>query len=444
MIWNIPTTNTFTTIGMLFVLAFRVAATQIVDAKGRRGLQMLDTRGQSSGPVQPLPITELLKDFVQQQPRRVTAMVLGGETAPPSRFPYFVSLRRRSDESHYCGGSLVAADKVLTAAHCIDPQLPNKGEPLPIVHIGRNCRACPEVPVRANTVSTEFHPNWTGNIGNGYDVAILKLDQRVRSPLIEVAPSDSRFSVGQQLKVIGFGYHDELQELADDLQLGTVEYLPAESCREKFLSKVSHEIIRETMMCAFSPSTDACQGDSGGPLILPSPRGFPSQDLLVGVVSAGVGGCVQDGLPAIYTNLAEVSTFLRAHLLAQPPMIQSAPTCQESFEINWLFGVCPYELQFWRVIGELTVISLISSSRIVPEQSIEIGSDWGVSLTSCRCPVYTRVFVKIQAATRDQADRIWNFVSDDRNVLWRIRNTVPGISCTSGLKLSGRKIQGVC
>lgn len=42
---------------------------------------------------------------------------MGGDDAEPGRFPYTVSLQRITDEGeyrHYCGGSLVAPDMVLT------------------------------------------------------------------------------------------------------------------------------------------------------------------------------------------------------------------------------------------------------------------------------------------------------------------------------------------
>ena len=46
--------------------------------------------------------------------------IVGGEPAQEGEFPYIVSLQRGS--SHFCGGSLLNADTVITAAHCAQGQ----------------------------------------------------------------------------------------------------------------------------------------------------------------------------------------------------------------------------------------------------------------------------------------------------------------------------------
>ena len=44
--------------------------------------------------------------------------IVGGSQASPGQFPYQVSLRS-STNSHFCGGSIINARYILTAAHVI-------------------------------------------------------------------------------------------------------------------------------------------------------------------------------------------------------------------------------------------------------------------------------------------------------------------------------------
>ena len=48
-----------------------------------------------------------------QRPR-----IIGGSTAPPTRYPYTVA-RTHGGSDFFCGGSLIAPDMVLTAAPCL-------------------------------------------------------------------------------------------------------------------------------------------------------------------------------------------------------------------------------------------------------------------------------------------------------------------------------------
>lgn len=51
--------------------------------------------------------------------------IVGGETAEPHQFPYQVSLRGRVSAGHFCGGSIIRDNWILSAAHCLTDTEPD-------------------------------------------------------------------------------------------------------------------------------------------------------------------------------------------------------------------------------------------------------------------------------------------------------------------------------
>ena len=65
-------------------------------------------------------------DTARQSPR----IINGQDMTDPTRYPWFVQLRTNPDangQQTACGGSLIAPDVVLTAAHCICAPLDEDG-----------------------------------------------------------------------------------------------------------------------------------------------------------------------------------------------------------------------------------------------------------------------------------------------------------------------------
>jgi len=263
-----------------------------------------------------------------------SARIIGGTIAPRDRFPYAVSLvdPTRSPASHVCGGSLIAPDIVLTAAHCFESF---SGVELHRYDISDNTEIFESFIVREHV----RHPLYRDKVGEfNYDFMLLQLYGKSSINAFVTINSDPNIpSVeGQSLTVLGWGDIDPTnkQELAEELQMTDVNYVTNEDCEASegeikgFFASLGG-LITDAMMCAADLNEDACQGDSGGPLILPRRKKIPTgvislplnnmgssdeegydYDIQVGVVSWGLG-CAHPDFPGVYARISSEYEWIR-------------------------------------------------------------------------------------------------------------------------------------
>ncbi|XP_066575458.1 trypsin-2-like [Amia ocellicauda] len=215
--------------------------------------------------------------------------IVGGYECQPHSQPWQVSL---NVGYHFCGGSLINQQWVLSAAHCYKSRIE--------VRLG-------EHHIRQNEGTEQFisssivirHPRYNAyTIDN--DVMLIKLSSpaQLNSNVQPVALPSGCASAGTQCRVSGWG--NTMSSVSGDrLQCLEIPILSNADCQNAYPG-----MITSAMFCAgyLEGGKDSCQGDSGGPVVCGGQ--------LQGVVSWGYG-CAEPGNPGVYAKVCMFTDWIR-------------------------------------------------------------------------------------------------------------------------------------
>ena len=236
----------------------------------------------------------------------VHPFIVGGQPVPNiSDAHWQVALVDGNDNRmfQFCGGSLVAPNWVLTAAHCVDNSIVLKDPKRLDVIAGTLTYKTGGV--RSDVEKMFVHPRWkqTGTELD-FDATLLKL----KTPMTAVAPiklaaPNSTLPDGLSVRVTGWGAISEGGPVSDKLLFANVPVVSNAECNkpESYDGRITAQ-----MFCAGlrAGGLDSCQGDSGGP-VMSAASGTRE---LVGIVSWGFG-CARALLYGVYTRAGTVSQW---------------------------------------------------------------------------------------------------------------------------------------
>ncbi len=247
--------------------------------------------------------SESIEEKQTQEPvESTTREIVGGTNTTIGANPWQVSLQTSSG-FHFCGGSVLNENWILTAQHCVESSAPNR-----VVAGSTKISTSSSGQIRSVAQVVKY-PGYV-DPSRGKDVALLRLSSpldlsgaNVKAiPIVTAADAAAGYTdPGDVSRVTGWGTLSSGGSSPDTLQTVDVNILSNASAQSSYPS----ETITADQLAAAAPGKDSCQGDSGGPLTVLK----GSTRVLAGVVSWGYG-CADPRYPGMYARVSSFDSWI--------------------------------------------------------------------------------------------------------------------------------------
>ena len=249
---------------------------------------------------------EALKAFRELNLAGTNTKIVGGHEVSFENNPWQVALVRavvaEPRRSQFCGGSIIADDWVLTAAHCVENSIVREDPARVDVVAGTSQWAIGGE--RIKVAKIHKHPSYSP-LTMDHDFALLQLQSpQTLGQVIELAGQGAQVNDGTATCVTGWGATFEGSSGAIDLLGVEVPVVATDVCNRP---ESYGGDITANMMCAGREEggVDSCQGDSGGPLSAL----LDGRTTLVGVVSFGEG-CARRLKYGVYAQVSAAAPWI--------------------------------------------------------------------------------------------------------------------------------------
>lgn len=236
--------------------------------------------------------------------------ILGGATIPISAAPYQVSMEIGG--SHACGGSIIANQWILTAAHCV--VLGGATTSNTVIHAGSN----DQTSSAGQNISVDAiytHPSYNSTTQEN-DIALLHLS----SPLtynhnvmpIEYANScntkPADYTAGNPVYLSGWGITCNSCGVATFLQGLSIPFVTNATAMALNVAYNSGYTanISSNMIAFYNSGTGAGPGDSGGPAVI------DKNGNKINLGASSWGYWPKDQLPTVYTNVRNYASWIQS------------------------------------------------------------------------------------------------------------------------------------
>jgi trypsin len=273
--------------------------------------------------------------------------IVGGAPTTIQQFPWQTAVALNDDffvgdgfDRQFCGGTLVAPNIVVSAAHCFFDILDPPGDGFEAaenfeVFTGRTVLSSSEgqaidiaelyyfegTPTSPELQSQSADPDPAEDQlynpdTSEWDAVFVELESNSSTgqPVKIAGPGEEpTWAAGRPAFISGWGNLDPSRDkprsprgnFPDQLHAATVAMVDDASCVSSN-GAAGVPIFIDTMVCAGifpEGGVDTCQGDSGGPLVVPIEEGASAGVRLAGDTSFGIG-CARPNFPGVYGRVA--------------------------------------------------------------------------------------------------------------------------------------------
>ncbi|XP_007940602.1 coagulation factor VII [Orycteropus afer afer] len=245
--------------------------------------------------------------------------IVGGRLCPKGQCPWQAVIKLNG--MLLCGGSLLDATWVVSAAHCFDRFNLRNWKSL-IVVLGEHDLSEEDGDEQESQIDQIIIPDKYIQGKTNHDIALLRLRTPVNFTdyVVPLCLPDKTFSE-QTLAYIRFSSVSGWGQLLDrgatalELMIIDVPRLMTQDCKEQTQRVANSPVMTENMFCAgyLDGTKDACKGDSGGP----HATKYQNTWYLTGIVSWGEG-CAAIGHLGVYTRVSQYIKWLNRLMHSQP------------------------------------------------------------------------------------------------------------------------------
>ncbi|XP_038260721.1 serine protease 27-like [Dermochelys coriacea] len=272
----------------------------------------------------------------ESQDQPVFSHIIAGQDAQEGRWPWQVSVQRyidkKSDYLHICGGSLISAQWVVSAAHCFIRSLTCSQYRL-VLGAHQLLNPSPnQILVQVKQII--LHPSYNRK-SKVADIALVRLEKPVKPtkfirPISLPRPS-LQFPEKKKCWVTGWGNVEVTKPLPRPKTLQELEIpiIKTADCndRYKILTLHSHlgpDVVKPSMICAgyMNSNKGFCKGDSGGPLACQQDGTWYLAGIVSWFITRNVCGiiCADCRFPGVFTRVTAYDSWIQRHVNGMGPL----------------------------------------------------------------------------------------------------------------------------